>query len=79
MRDNKAIGRTLRGCRQSSGKSIRAVALAVKMEAAVLSRIEHGINRISFENAIVLCEYYSLPLTRLAISTRRKGNSHGKS
>lgn len=69
-----------RNKREGEGNSIRLVAKHTKIDHAVLSRIERGENRISFENAVVLCEYYGLSLLTLAASTSRKGNySNGKS
>lgn len=59
--------------------SIRYVACITKIDHAVLSRIERGENKISFENAVVLCEYYGLSIMTLAGLTSRKGiYSNGK-
>lgn len=77
---NKRIGAVLKEKRESEGNSIRLVAQHTKIDHAVISRIENGVTKASFENVVVLCEYYGYPISRLANLTMRKGkNSNGKS
>lgn len=63
---NRLIGSELHTKRIDNGMPIRFVAKKTKIDHSKLSRIERGENRISLEDAVVLCEYYGISLVRLA-------------
>ena len=65
-RTAQAFGRVLKEKRESEGNSVRQVALAVGIDRAIVWRIERGENKISFENAMRLCEYYGFDLSVVA-------------
>lgn len=69
---NKLIGSELHTKRIDNGFPIRHVAKHTKINHSRLSRIERGENRISLEDAVVLCEYYGISLVRLADHIKEK-------
>lgn len=71
---NKKIGCELYTKRIDNGLPIRFVAKKTKIDPSKLSRIERGENRISLEDAVVLCEYYGISLVRLADHIKEKRN-----
>lgn len=74
-RAQKLIGNILRDKREGEGNSLRLVSKHTKIDFALIGRAERGLHKLSFENAVVLCEYYGLPIQRLAdfYKPKRKG------
>ncbi len=64
-RTAKKIGAALRHRRERLYATTRGISAWTNIDHAVISRIERGENKISLENAIRLCEYYRIDLTRL--------------
>lgn len=67
-------GELLAICRELTGFSLRTVEDLTGISNATLSQIETGRHKISFKNAVKLCDLYHLKLDRLADTVRETKN-----
>jgi len=77
IKSHKKLGVYLREVREDYTKSIRQVGRDVSICPGIISRVERGVTKISFENAVILSDYYGVTLAALSTTLKRK-NSHGK-
>ncbi len=60
------LGHVLMEARVNKGLSLKDLEAKVGIPGAVLCRIEHGINKLTLENAMRLADFYNMDLSDLA-------------
>lgn len=57
-----AVAERLRNVRRNKGLLQKKVAEAVNMQSYTLQAIESGKRRLSYDELVVLCDYYNVPI-----------------
>ena len=69
-----SVGELLAVCREVKGLTLREVEEATGISNAFLSQLENGkVSDMSFRRAVILCDFYRIPVERLAQKVREEG------